>query len=125
MKAGDIIRHKASGKRLRLRWVHGDMAGFEYVRRDGQRDRRHNGYSGGLTDAYELERAAVHGQWTGPLESDLMPDGTTLRAPVPPERWPFGLPDAHQDCCNLRASGGLFCDCEASDASAPDHGEAP
>lgn len=51
--------------------------------------------------------------WTGPLESDLEPNGYQLKAPVPPERWPFCLPFDHQDCCNLH-SGGLFCDCSAS-----------
>jgi hypothetical protein len=57
---------------------------------------------------------AVRVGWTGPLRSDLAPNGTTLRHPVPPERWPFCLPDQHQTCCVLHA-GGLFCDCDASD----------
>lgn len=53
--------------------------------------------------------------WTGPHDADLADDGTTLRAPVPPERWPFGPPDAHEDACALYR-GVLFCDCEASAA---------
>lgn len=54
--------------------------------------------------------------WTGPLSSDLAADGSTLRAPVPPARWPYGPPDHHETCCRLH-DGGLFCDCKASDAS--------
>lgn len=54
--------------------------------------------------------------WTGPLESDLAPDGVTLLAPVPPERWPFCWPCEHESCCTLHR-GGLFCDCDASDES--------
>jgi hypothetical protein len=42
-----------------------------------------------------------------------MPDGATLRHVVPPERWPFCLPDEHDRGCLLHA-GGLFCDCAAS-----------
>ena len=58
-------------------------------------------------------------RWTGPRETDLAADGVTLLRPVPPERWPFGEPDAHQDCCSLHA-GRLYCDCEASDEGADD-----
>lgn len=56
---------------------------------------------------------AVH-DWTGPREDDLE-SGThdVLRAPVPPERWPYAHADEHDAGCNLRA-GGLFCDCSAS-----------
>lgn len=57
----------------------------------------------------------VMSHWTGPLDTDLEADGHTLKAPVPPERWPFCHPFDHDDCCNLR-SGGLFCDCAASAA---------
>lgn len=60
--------------------------------------------------------------WTGPRDSDLDKSGVRLRAPVPPERWPYGLPEAHQECCILH-TGGLFCDCLASDASEYEHGE--
>lgn len=60
--------------------------------------------------------------WTGPLESDLAADGTTLLTAVPPERWPFGPPDFHEEVCGLR-TGGLFCDCKASDASDEEWGE--
>jgi hypothetical protein len=58
--------------------------------------------------------------WTGPHNEDLDPSGR-LRQPVPPERWPFGPPSRHQDCCLLRG-GELFCDCAASDASDEDWG---
>jgi hypothetical protein len=54
-------------------------------------------------------------RWTGPLESDLRPNGYELVAPVPPERWPYGPPDHHEVCCVLH-TGGLFCDCKASAA---------
>lgn len=54
-------------------------------------------------------------RWTGPLDGDLEGDGQTLKAPVPPERWPYGEPEAHEDCCLLQF-GGLYCDCEASAA---------
>lgn len=60
-----------------------------------------------------------HVRWTGPRETDLRADGVTLIRPVPPDRWPYGPPEAHEDCCVLH-SGGLFCDCKASDASAED-----
>jgi hypothetical protein len=62
--------------------------------------------------------------WTGPLESDLAPDGVSLRHTVPPERWPYGWPDAHEACCSLQR-GGPYCDCLASDASDDEHGESP
>lgn len=56
---------------------------------------------------------AVH-DWTGPREGDLEPGtGDVLRAPVPPERWPYAHADEHDTYCNLH-SGGLFCDCDAS-----------
>lgn len=51
--------------------------------------------------------------WIGPSESDLMPDGTTLKHVVPAERWPFCRPEEHDRGCKLH-SGGLFCDCGAS-----------
>lgn len=57
-------------------------------------------------------------RWTGPLDSDLEPSGN-LKAPVPPERWPYGPPRDHDGCCSLH-EGGLFCDCGAS---AADDGE--
>lgn len=59
--------------------------------------------------------------WTGPRDSDLAPNGITLRHPVPPDRWPYGPPSFHEGCCKLH-SGGLFCDCKASDASDDDWG---
>lgn len=67
--------------------------------------------------------------WTGPREDDLKADGVSLRGPVPPERWPYGPPAAHESCCLLHRmgdasrQGGLYCDCAASDASELDHGE--
>lgn len=57
--------------------------------------------------------------WTGPEEGDREPDGVTLKRPVPGERWPYGPPEAHEDCCGLHA-GGLFCDCQASAADEDD-----
>lgn len=39
--------------------------------------------------------------WTGPNDDELEPDGTTLKRPLPGERWPFGPPVAHEDCCGL------------------------
>lgn len=57
-------------------------------------------------------------RWTGPNERDLMLDGQTIRPealPLPPERWPYGEPSAHEDCCLLH-TGGAFCDCAASAA---------
>jgi len=53
-------------------------------------------------------------RWTGPREDEVDCMGT-LRAPVPPERWPYGPPRDHDDCCGLH-DGGLFCDCGASAA---------
>jgi len=64
----------------------------------------------------------THASWTGPRERDYAPDGVSLRAVVPPERWPFGPPDFHEDCCRLHAQG-LFCDCKASDASDDEWGD--
>lgn len=59
---------------------------------------------------------ACRGHWVGPLQSDLLPDGT-LRHEVPPERWPYGSPDQHERACLLFQRDGLYCDCRASDAS--------
>jgi hypothetical protein len=57
-------------------------------------------------------------RWSGPREEDWENHHRLrLKQPVPPERWPYGPPDWHQDCCFLH-SGGLYCDCEASDSSA-------
>ncbi len=53
--------------------------------------------------------------WTGPLETDLAADGTTLLHVVPPERWPWGRPEYHEDSCLLH-EGKLYCDCLASSA---------
>lgn len=62
-------------------------------------------------------------RWTGPLDSDLAgPIGPSLKHPVPPERWPYGPPSFHEDCCNLHFKG-LFCDCAASDSTDVDYGE--
>lgn len=36
--------------------------------------------------------------------------------PIPPERWPYGPPEVHEDSCHLHENG-RFCDCAASDAS--------
>ncbi len=64
--------------------------------------------------------------WTGPTDDDLTtPGGSRLRAPVPPERWPYGPPEFHEDCCKLFGAfgPGLFCDCKASDASDDEWGD--
>ena len=63
-------------------------------------------------------------RWIGPLVSDLEKDGTTLLHSVPPERWPFGPPEAHEDGCWLH-QGGLYCDCLASSATDHDDEELP
>ena len=57
-------------------------------------------------------------RWIGPREGEIDAIGR-LRAPVPPERWPYGPPEAHEDDCHLQR-GGLWCDCGASDASTED-----
>lgn len=63
-------------------------------------------------------------RWTGPLPEDLMPDGSTLRHLVPPERWPFGPPEDHESACAL-ADVGFFCDCKASAEDDEDFGVSP
>lgn len=61
-------------------------------------------------------------RWTGPREHEIDALGR-LRDQVPPDRWPYGPPEAHEDGCYLHR-GGLWCDCAASDASSED-GELP
>lgn len=57
-------------------------------------------------------------KWAGPKPGDWADKlRTVLAAPVPPERWPWGPPDQHEDPCTLHR-GGLFCDCAASDSGA-------
>jgi hypothetical protein len=79
----------------------------------------------------QMQARSTELQWTGPLENDLKPDGDALRGPVPPERWPYGPPSAHEDCCRLRRMGDssrisvLYCDCAASAADDLDHGICP
>lgn len=64
-------------------------------------------------------------RWTGPRDGDWSSIASgSLRAPVPPERWPYGPPSHHQRACSLFGRG-LFCDCRASDASDVDHGATP
>jgi len=59
--------------------------------------------------------------WTGPREDEI--DGLgRLLSPVPPDRWPYGSPDMHDDSCHLHR-GGLCCDCAASDEGEDEHGE--
>ena len=53
-------------------------------------------------------------RWKGSRDDELTPDRTKLLRPVPPERWPFGPPSTHEACCLLH-TGGLYCDCKASD----------
>lgn len=69
-------------------------------------------------------------EWTGPLRSDWDSQARVrLKAPVPPERWPYGPPDHHETHCNLHRNkasrNGLFCDCLASVADDDDYGAAP
>jgi hypothetical protein len=69
--------------------------------------------------------------WHGPNESDLKTDGVSLVGPVPDERWPYGPPSYHETCCRLHRmrdqsrTGGLYCDCKASEASDTEFGGAP
>jgi hypothetical protein len=62
-------------------------------------------------------------RWTGPHEGELDVAGRWRGAlPIPSERWPYGPPEAHEDCCWLHANG-RFCDCAASDVSTEDEGD--
>jgi len=65
--------------------------------------------------------AGAKKRWTGPYEGEIDNLGR-LRALVPPERWPYGTPDLHEDDCGLKR-GGLWCDCAASEASNYEYGE--
>lgn len=62
-------------------------------------------------------------RWTGPNDEDFLngKDGS-LRAPIPPERWPYGPPEEHEQGCSLH-TGGLWCDCKASASDDTSHGE--
>ena len=52
--------------------------------------------------------------WWGPRDDDWEDDSQlTLKEGVPPERWPHGPPEDHQDGCSLH-NGGLYCDCSLS-----------
>lgn len=56
-------------------------------------------------------------RWTGPAEWEIDSRYHWIAPlPIPPERWPYGPPSAHEACCLLH-HGGRFCDCAASDAS--------
>lgn len=68
----------------------------------------------GLTRS-DKQRVRERLAWTGPREGDLDKSGDRLIQPVPPARWPYGPPTAHEECCFLH-EGGIYCDCEASDA---------
>jgi len=60
-------------------------------------------------------RTELIGRWRGPTEGkDYSND------PVPPEEWPYGPPEIHQDIC-LLFEGKDYCDCEASDTSTEDN----
>lgn len=59
--------------------------------------------------------------WTGPREGEIDNLGR-LRTPAPPERWPYGPPNTHEQNCLLQR-GGRWCDCAASDASSLEYGE--
>jgi hypothetical protein len=55
------------------------------------------------------------GVWTGPKKKEIDARHQWLGAmPIPPERWPYGPPEAHQPACILH-TGGKFCDCTASE----------
>lgn len=75
-------------------------------------------------DGLPVDTTPTPSGWTGPDEADLKSDGVSLWKPVPPERWPYCLPDYHEICCLLH-NQGLYCDCKASDASDTEHGEQP
>lgn len=64
----------------------------------------------------------IRAPWTGPLDGDLWLDGTAKNPPLPPERWPYGAPAYHEECCDLFAKG-RFCDCSASAADDEEWGE--
>lgn len=88
---------------------------------------------GGVRCRSCLQALELTMRWTGPRARDLKPDGVTLRWSVPAERWPYGPPSHHQECCSLfpRSSkdargaqpGGQFCDCAASAADDDEYGE--
>lgn len=59
--------------------------------------------------------AAEIGRWTGSHDDGTGQDIAAREVPLPPERWPYGPPDAHQSCC-LLYEGGRYCDCAASAA---------
>lgn len=62
--------------------------------------------------------------WTGPRPTDWNDEfRLALRAPVPPERWPYGPPDHHELFCALRRLG-LWCDCLASESGDVEYGVA-
>ena len=60
-------------------------------------------------------------RWTGPRDDEIDAVGR-LHAVVPPDRWPYGSPDMHEDHCYLHR-GGLWCDCAASDEGEDGYGE--
>ena len=62
-------------------------------------------------------RIELDSVWTGPIREKDYGKG-----PIPPEEWPYGDPRVHQKCCNL-FEGGVYCDCEASEASNEDNRE--
>ena len=62
-------------------------------------------------------RIELNSPWTGPIKGKNYGE-----APIPPEEWPYGQPNAHQKCCML-FEGGAYCDCEASEASNGDDRE--
>lgn len=71
-----------------------------------------------MSEEHEISRTdrESYRTWTGPRAEDWDPGQVCLRAPVPGSRWPYGPPCAHQGVCVLH-TGGLYCDCAASDAS--------
>ena len=54
--------------------------------------------------------------WIGWTGSQL---DSYQKGPIPPNKWPYGPPSAHQDCC-LLFSGATYCDCDASAATGED-----
>jgi hypothetical protein len=56
-------------------------------------------------------------RWMGPRDDEVDMAGSWRGSlPIPPDRWPYGPPDIHEDCCYLHRNG-RYCDCAASDAS--------
>lgn len=109
--------------------------GKRRYRSEGQAERAADEFAARYAAAYDVYRCrhcrGYHlstqtqrrlAAWTGPRDEDWGDAALgVLREQVPGERWPHGPPDVHEGSCRLR-SGGLFCDCAASEAGDLDWG---